>query len=81
MEFDDKEAFLKPENLCLDTSLTTLGVEIVILYKLIIIDPFMTKNHQNRGKKLSKSKTVARNGFCTPKLVENHVLHTFLAQT
>ena len=81
MKFDDRKVFFHPENLCLDTSLTTLGVEIVILYKLIIIDPFLTKNHQNRGKKLSKAKTVARNEFCTPKLVENHVLHTFLAQT
>ena len=80
MKFNNTERFLDPENLCLDTSLTTLGVEIVILYKLIVFYLFLTKNDQNSVKKLSKLKTDTRNGICTPKLVENHVLHIFLAR-
>ena len=81
MTLDDRRRFLDHENLCLDTSLTTLGVEIVILWKLILFDLFLTKNHRNMDVNLSKSKNDARNGICTPKLVENHVLHAFLAQT
>ena len=81
MTLDDRRRFLDHENLCLDTSLTTLGVEIVILWKLILFDLFLTKNHQNMVEDLSKSKNDARNGICTPKLVENHLLHAFLAQT
>ena len=30
--FGNTEGFLDPESLCLDTSLTILGVEVVILY-------------------------------------------------
>ena len=55
MTFDDRKGLLDPENLCLDTSLTTLGVEIEILYIIIIFYLFLTKitkmvvkNHQNQ---------------------------------
>ena len=79
MKFNDTKRFLDPENLCLDTSLADLGVEIVISYKIIIFHQFLTKNHQNRVRKLSKVKSDARNRIGTPKLVENHVSHIFLA--
>ena len=49
MTFDDRKGLLDPENLCLDTSLTTLGVEIEILYIIIIFYLFLTKNNQNGG--------------------------------
>ena len=80
MKFNGTKRFLDPENLCLDTSLADLGVEIVISYKIIIFHQFLTKNHQNRVRKLSKLKYDARNGFCTPKLPLYHVSHTFLAK-
>ena len=43
MKFNDTKRFLDPENLCLDTSLAALGVEIVISYKIIIFHQFLTK--------------------------------------
>ena len=46
MKFKDTKRFLDPENLCLDTSLTTLGVEIGILHKLMFFTYF-DENHQN----------------------------------
>ena len=47
MTLDDRKRFLDPENLCLDTSPTTLGVEILYF---IEIDPFSTYFNKKSSK-------------------------------